>query len=236
MTITHSSARLDIAPTSGYIGAEISGVDLGGQLDAATVAEIRSALLAYKVIFFRDQRIGHAEQIAFARLFGKVTAAHPHEENPPEGFPEILPIDSRRYEAQLGRKRTSYDSSWHTDVTALVNPPAASILRAHILPPYGGDTAFANLVAAYENLPKGLRDFADTLDARTRSPRGPPQAASGTARSSRPPWSPGTPSSGCTRRSWKSSACRRARSPTMRLSCTEMPPLITPGLVMPTPS
>jgi alpha-ketoglutarate-dependent taurine dioxygenase len=149
MTITHSSARLDIAPTSGYIGAEI-----------------RSALLAYKVIFFRDQRIGHAEQIAFARLFGKVTAAHPHEENPPEGFPEILPIDSRRYEAQLGRKRTSYDSSWHTDVTALVNPPAASILRAHILPPYGGDTAFANLVAAYENLPKGLRDFADTLDAR----------------------------------------------------------------------
>ena len=103
MTITHSSARLDIAPTSGYIGAEISGVDLGGQLDAATVAEIRSALLAYKVIFFRDQRIGHAEQIAFARLFGKVTAAHPHEENPPEGFPEILPIDSRRYEAQLGR-------------------------------------------------------------------------------------------------------------------------------------
>jgi hypothetical protein len=41
-----------------YLGAEISGVDLGGQLDAATVAEIRSALLAYKVIFFRDQRIG----------------------------------------------------------------------------------------------------------------------------------------------------------------------------------
>jgi alpha-ketoglutarate-dependent sulfate ester dioxygenase len=166
MTVTHSSALLDIAPTSGYTGAEISGVDLGGPLDAATVAEIRSALLRYKVIFFRDQRIGHAEQIAFARLFGKVTPAHPHEENPPEGFPEILPIDSRRYEAQLGRKRTSYDSSWHTDVTALVNPPAASILRAHILPPYGGDTAFTNLVAAYENLPKGLRDFADTLDAR----------------------------------------------------------------------
>jgi alpha-ketoglutarate-dependent sulfate ester dioxygenase len=36
------------------------------------------------------------------------------------GFPEILPIDSRRYQTQLGRSRTSYDSSWHTDVTALV--------------------------------------------------------------------------------------------------------------------
>jgi alpha-ketoglutarate-dependent taurine dioxygenase len=154
---------LDVVPSAGYIGAEIRGVDLRGPLDTGTVEEIRSALHKYKVIFFRDQEIGHAEQIAFARNFGKVTPAHPHEESPPEGFPEILPIDSRRYESNLGRKRTSYDNSWHTDVTALINPPAASILRADILPPYGGDTAFTNLVAAYENLPKELRDFADTL-------------------------------------------------------------------------
>ena len=163
---TTAPIGLDLSPTSGYTGAEISGVDLRGPLDAATVAELRAALLRYKVIFFRDQRIGHAEQIAFARLFGKVTPAHPHEDNPPEGFPEILPIDSRRYEARLGRKRTSYDNSWHTDVTPLVNPPAASILRAELLPPYGGDTAFTNLVAAYENLPQGLRDLADTLKAK----------------------------------------------------------------------
>lgn len=163
---TATSVGLDVSPSSGYTGAEISGVDLRGPLDATTVAELRAALLKYKVIFFRDQQIGHAEQIAFAKLFGKITPAHPHEDNPPDGFPEILPIDSRRYEARLGRKRTSYDNSWHTDVTALVNPPTASILRADLLPPYGGDTAFTNLVAAYENLPKGLRDFADTLDAK----------------------------------------------------------------------
>ncbi len=163
---TSTSVGLDIAPSSGYIGAEISGIDLRGPLDEATVAEVRAALLKYKVVFFRDQQIGHAEQVAFARLFGKVTPAHPHEHNAPEGFPEILPIDSRRFERRVGRKRTSYDGSWHTDVTALVNPPAAAILRADILPPYGGDTAFTNLVAAYENLPQGLKDFADTLDAR----------------------------------------------------------------------
>lgn len=159
-----SALALDIVPQAGYIGAEIRGVDLREQLEPTVVDEIRSALHTYKVVFFRDQQIGHAEQIAFARRFGNVTPAHPHEENPPEGFPEILPIDSRRYETNLGRKRTSYDNSWHTDVTALINPPAASILRADILPPYGGDTAFTNLVAAYENLPKELRDFADTLD------------------------------------------------------------------------
>jgi alpha-ketoglutarate-dependent sulfate ester dioxygenase len=161
-----SDTGLDVVPIAGYTGAEIKGVDLRGPLDTGVVDEIRGALHKYKVVFFRDQEIGHAEQIAFARHFGKVTPAHPHEESPPEGFPEILPIDSRRYESKLGRKRTSYDSSWHTDVTALVNPPAASILRADILPPYGGDTAWTNLVAAYENLPKDLRDFADKLDVK----------------------------------------------------------------------
>ncbi|MCX5041993.1 TauD/TfdA family dioxygenase [Aldersonia sp. NBC_00410] len=155
---------LDVVPLAGYIGAEIRGVDLREAHEAGVIEEIRNALHTYKVVFFRDQEIGHAEQIAFARRFGKVTPAHPHEEEPPAGFPEILPIDSRRYESRLGRKRTSYDSSWHTDVTALVNPPAASILRADILPPYGGDTAWTNLVAAYENLPKELRDFVDTID------------------------------------------------------------------------
>ncbi|WP_068278714.1 TauD/TfdA dioxygenase family protein [Aldersonia kunmingensis] len=159
-----ASLGLDVVPLAGYIGAEIRGVDLREAHEPSVVEEIQNALHAHKVIFFRDQEIGHAEQIAFARQFGKVTAAHPHEESPPEGFPEILPIDSRRYESNLGRKRTSYDSSWHTDVTALINPPAASILRADILPPFGGDTAWTNLVAAYENLPKELRDFADTID------------------------------------------------------------------------
>ncbi len=167
-TISQPTVTLDVTPLAGHIGAEIGGVDLREELHDDVIEEIRTALHAYKVVFFRDQRIGHAEQIAFARRFGKVTPAHPHEENPPEGFPEILPIDSRRYEENLGRKRTSYDSSWHTDVTALVNPPAASILRADILPPYGGDTAWTNLVAAYENLPAELRDLADRLDVKHR--------------------------------------------------------------------
>ncbi|GLW30320.1 TauD/TfdA dioxygenase family protein [Actinoplanes regularis] len=167
-TISQPTVTLDVTPLAGYIGAEIGGVDLREELHHDVIEEIRTALHTYKVVFFRDQQIGHAEQVAFARRFGKVTPAHPHEENPPAGFPEILPIDSRRYEENLGRKRTSYDSSWHTDVTALVNPPAASILRSDILPPYGGDTAWTNLVAAYENLPAELRDLADRLDIKHR--------------------------------------------------------------------
>jgi alpha-ketoglutarate-dependent taurine dioxygenase len=161
-----SLPTLDVRPVAGHIGAEIHGVDLATELDDATVAAIRQSLLTWKVVFFRDQHIGHAEQVAFARRFGAVTPAHPHEDEPPEGFPEILPIDSRRYEKLFGRRTVTYDNGWHTDVTALVNPPAASILRADTVPAYGGDTQWTNLVAAYEGLPAPLRALADGLRAK----------------------------------------------------------------------
>ncbi|WP_250285508.1 MULTISPECIES: TauD/TfdA family dioxygenase [unclassified Frankia] len=172
MTSTVQRLGIDVRPLSGHTGAEIHGVDLSQRPDDATIAEIRSALLRWKVVFFRDQSIGHAEQIAFGARFGKITPAHPHEDAPPEGFPQILPIDSRRYEKKFGKRKVTYDNGWHTDVTALVNPPAGSILRADIVPPYGGDTAWTNLVAAYEGLPEELRRLADGLRAKhSFSPR-----------------------------------------------------------------
>jgi taurine dioxygenase len=165
-TMTHT-ANIEIRPLSGHTGAEILGVDLRDRLDDATIASIRSTLLQWKVVFFRDQNIGHAEQIAFARRFGDLTYAHPHEDEPLEGFPEILPIDSRRYDRKYGR-RYSYENRWHTDVTAAVNPPAASILRAVSVPPFGGDTTWTNLAAAYQGLSTPLRGLVDSLRAEHR--------------------------------------------------------------------
>jgi taurine dioxygenase len=166
MTAIADKTGLDIRPVAGHIGAEIHGIDLGSDLDDPTITAIRETLLRWKVVFFRDQTIGHAEQVAFTARFGKVTPAHPHEDEPPPGFPQILPIDSRRYEKKFGKRISTYDNGWHTDVTALVNPPWGSVLRAETVPPYGGDTAWTNLVAAYEGLPKPLRDLADTLRAK----------------------------------------------------------------------
>ncbi len=158
-------AGLDVRPVAGHIGAEINGVDLGSGLDDATISAIRRALLEWKVVFFRGQSIGHAEQVAFGRRFGRLTPANPFEAGPLEGFPEVLPLDSRRYEKTYGRRRASDDNAWHTDDTALINPPLGSILRAETVPPYGGDTQWTNLVAAYQGLPQRLRELADGLRA-----------------------------------------------------------------------
>ncbi|BCJ47251.1 taurine dioxygenase [Actinoplanes ianthinogenes] len=166
---------IKIDRVAGRIGAEISGVDLSHRLDEGDVAAIRDALHAHKVVFFRGQNLDHAQQIAFARQFGDLTHAHPHEDAAPEDAPEILTIDPRRYEEQYGidrkqqsRRQYSYYAGWHTDVTAAVNPPAASILRAEVVPAFGGDTAWSNLVAAYEGLSEPLRDFVDGLRAEHR--------------------------------------------------------------------
>lgn len=160
--------HIEVKQVAGFIGAEIGGVDLSRPLHDDAVKEIRQALLKWKVVFFRGQNIDRAAQIAFTARFGEVTYAHPHEDEPIEGFEQILPIDRSRYERRNGLRRSSYENRWHTDVTAVVNPPAASILRAVDVPSFGGDTQWTNLVAAYEGLSAPLRALADTLKAEHR--------------------------------------------------------------------
>jgi alpha-ketoglutarate-dependent sulfate ester dioxygenase len=185
MTATADVQVITVKPVAGHIGADISGVDISQPLSEEQVATIRQALHRYKVIFFRDQPLDHASQIAFGRRFGELTYAHPHDDAPPESYPEIFTVDPRRYEQRYGeefrkeyrRRQYSYFTGWHTDVTAAVNPPAASILRAETVPDVGGDTTWTNLVAAYEGLSEPVKAFVKTLRAEHRyggseAPRG----------------------------------------------------------------
>ncbi|MFC1414248.1 TauD/TfdA dioxygenase family protein [Streptacidiphilus sp. N1-12] len=167
---------LTVRQVAGHIGADINGVDLAQPLAEGEVQQIREALQRHKVVFFRGQQLDHAAQIAFARQFGELTYAHPHDDTPPEDHPEIFTIDPTRFEERYGkgfreeyRKRQySYFDGWHTDVTAAVNPPAGSILRAERVPEVGGDTTWTNLVAAYQGLSAPVRAFVDTLRAEHR--------------------------------------------------------------------
>ena len=158
-------SQIEVRPVSGHTGADILGVNLKESLSDSQVATIRGALLKWKVVFFRDQHITPAEQAAFARRFGQPTPAHPLRDSI-EGHPEVLPIDRRIFEEEYGDKTSRRDiDGWHTDVTAVINPPAGSILRAEDVPPYGGDTTWTNLVAAYEGLSAPFKRFAEKLRA-----------------------------------------------------------------------
>lgn len=171
MTLTDpTTSTVEVHPIAGNAGAELTGLDLTKPLSAAEVADVKAALHRWKVVFFRDQFIDHAQQIAFGRAFGDLTYAHPHDDAPPDGFPEIYTVDDRRFAERYGApidrtQRASYAAGWHTDVTPAVNPPAGSILRADVVPGIGGDTTFTNLVAAYEGLSEPVKQLVDGLRA-----------------------------------------------------------------------
>ena len=155
---------IEIRPLSVHIGAEITGVDIAASLSESTIVTIRKALLRWKVIFFRDQNLDHASHIRFARYFGRPTPGHVVFGGD-SLYPEIYSVAKNRT-ANAGKDPLIRSwTDWHTDITAAINPPAASILRGETIPPYGGDTYWTNLVVAYQQLSKTMRDFVDGLRA-----------------------------------------------------------------------
>ena len=149
---TTDSISLDVRKVTGRIGAEVRGLDIGGELDAGTVAAIRAALNEHKALVFSDVDLDDAGQERFAARFGQLTTAHPTVAAV-DGAPNVLPVDSDHGKA----------NHWHTDVTFVVSPPQLTTLRSLVIPPYGGETLIANSATAYRDLPEPLRRFADTL-------------------------------------------------------------------------
>jgi alpha-ketoglutarate-dependent taurine dioxygenase len=151
------SRALEVHPVAGALGAEISGVDLAGPLDDATIAAIRGAWLEHLVIFFRDQDLPPAKLLAFARRFGE-PIEYPFVKGLDE-FPEIIPV------MKLEHEQINFGGIWHSDTTYLDVPPMASMLVAREVPDAGGDTLFANMYLAYETLSDGMRRLLDGLRA-----------------------------------------------------------------------
>lgn len=144
----------NIVRRAARIGAEIRDVRLSGDLSDEVVLAINKVLLEHKVIFFRDQgHLDDAEQERFAVRLGKLV---PHPTiGATKGTSSILELDSGR-----GGGRAD---QWHTDVTFVDAYPKISVLRGVVIPPYGGDTVWSNMAAAYLDLPAPLRKLADEL-------------------------------------------------------------------------
>jgi taurine dioxygenase len=157
-----SAPALDASPgrqvtvqrLGGRLGAVLSGIRLGGDLAPDTVAAVRAALLRHKVVFLRGQdHLDEESHEAFGRLLG-TPVAHP-----------TVPSADGRYALGIDSDHGGRANQWHTDVTFVPAYPAFSVLRAVVVPPYGGNTLWANTATAYENLPAPLRTLADSLRA-----------------------------------------------------------------------
>ena len=147
--------HITVRPISGAMGAEIGGVDLSEDLSDDVVAEIRRAWLDHLVIFFRDQQITPAQQVAIAERFGE-PVEYPFVQGL-EGFPVITPI------VKLEHETVNFGGLWHTDTTYQERPPMATMLYSREVPEYGGDTLFANCYLAYDSLSDALKETLEPL-------------------------------------------------------------------------
>ena len=142
------ASNITVSPLTPAIGAEIGNIDLR-QVSSDEIADIRAALLEYKVVFFRDQTLTQAEHISFAREFGDLEI-HPATPKS-QSNPEVLHIAH-------GPESKGKENFWHSDVTWREKPSLGSILKAVEVPAVGGDTLFANMVMAYELLPDDIKE------------------------------------------------------------------------------
>ncbi|MFI5521176.1 TauD/TfdA dioxygenase family protein [Streptomyces platensis] len=140
--------RFEVVPQAATVGAEIRGLDLSRPLSAELRTELNRALLEWKVLFFRGQRLSSAAQREFARNWGEL-----------ETNPLLAPGDSKdvvRFDKAAGGAAT-FENVWHTDVTFRERPAMGAVLQLREVPPAGGDTMWADMAAAYDNLPPEIR-------------------------------------------------------------------------------
>jgi alpha-ketoglutarate-dependent taurine dioxygenase len=141
----------EITKVGGRVGAAVTGVDLSTPMSPAVFGDVERALLAHKVLVFRDQDIDDEQQLAFAGRFGPLNQKHPTMRT--LGNAQVLPVDGADQRA----------NHWHTDISFTPTPSMATTLRSVVLPPYGGNTLVANAEAGYRALPAELREVAEKL-------------------------------------------------------------------------
>jgi len=133
------------------VGAVVSGVDLREPLDDERFREVDRALLEWKVLFFHDQPIDANAQAVFAQRWGPLLddqLVPTHRDNPVEN----VVIFERNAQTR------GLENGWHCDGSFRHEIPMGTVLRAIQVPPLGGDTLFADMAAAYDNLPEALQE------------------------------------------------------------------------------
>ncbi len=140
---------------TGFMGAEVSGVDLKGPISGDLAEALRAALGAHQMIVLRGQHLSIADQKRLTQVFGPIMQL-PYVQPMAEDA-DVIAVLKEAEDLNVG----VFGGDWHSDFSFLPNPPAGSILNAIEVPEVGGDTVWASQVAAYESLPQELRSIID---------------------------------------------------------------------------
>jgi alpha-ketoglutarate-dependent 2,4-dichlorophenoxyacetate dioxygenase len=149
---------MTLKPLHPLFAAEVSGLALSDELDAATIQAIDAAMNKYAVLVFRDQTLDDDTLLAFGKRFGPISAPRNPRSDHRLKHGAIADISNLTNKNEVrGRddhKRLDAlgNQLWHSDASFRPISGAYSMLYAHVVPPKGGDTEFADLRAAYDAL------------------------------------------------------------------------------------
>jgi alpha-ketoglutarate-dependent 2,4-dichlorophenoxyacetate dioxygenase len=151
-----------------FVG-EVAGVTLTPQLAPEAVRELTEAIDRYAVLVFHGQSLDDDALLAVGRLFGGIEPPRNHRVQQRLKHAEIADISNLTAQNQL-RARDDHrrldalaNQLWHSDASFRAVPGALSMLFAHIVPPAGGETEFADLRAAYDALPGSMKAKIEDL-------------------------------------------------------------------------
>jgi taurine dioxygenase len=148
-----------LEPLTPTIGAVVVGISIAEALSSDVFDQLNRALLEWKVLFFRDQRITQTQHAEFAAHWGAL------ESHPFARVRSDQPDQQEVLRLEKGPAAAGRENVWHSDVTWRLNPSLGSVLRAIELPPLGGDTLWADMGAAYDCLPDAVKDRIDPMVA-----------------------------------------------------------------------
>ncbi len=155
---------MSVLPTGGALGAEIKGLDLSQPLAPETVAAMRHAVLEHCLVFFRDQALDDAAQVAFTRYFG-TPAIHVRDNQPDRPTEEIMMVSNVKENGKPIGSLGHGEIEFHADLSYMPHPGTFSLLYAVEIPDRGGATQWCNNNAAYDGLDDAMKARLEGLRA-----------------------------------------------------------------------
>lgn len=147
---------------SDVLGIALEGIDLSRPLPDAEFREVEQAFWDGQVLAIKGQRLAPEQYLAFARRFGR-PEPHVIDQFHYPGHPDILILSNVKRD---GKPTGLADagSYFHTDYSYLAVPARVTMLYSIEVPRRGGNTLFANMYAAYDDLAEATkRRIADLV-------------------------------------------------------------------------
>ena len=158
---------IEVRKLAGPMLAEVVGADTTKPLSSEDRAIVNQALIDHCVLVFRDQILKPQQVLDLSDAFGPVEPHITLKYRHPD-YPDLIVMTNMGENGDISEHETARGVGWHTDMCYMPLPAKATLLHTIEIPEKGGDTIFANMYMAIDEMPAALRKKIEGLRATFR--------------------------------------------------------------------